>query len=97
MTQEELSTRDWHVDALTLWGNVNIVTQYINNIEIPQLRWVHRNLTEWYDDELGMADFLIQNNPQIVELMEDCQFQNGKELTGKLREWFMNPDNQYDW
>ena len=55
MTQEELSTRDWHVDALTLWGNVNIVTQYINNIEVPQLRWVHRNLTEWHDDERAIV------------------------------------------
>lgn len=89
------SDRRWDLEVLTTWGNMNIVLQQLQLIEVPQLRWAYERMSEQFEDEIGYGDYLVSNNENIAELIGNCKFASGKELTGKLKEWIMNPNNEY--
>lgn len=92
----ELANREWHLDALITWGNMESIKQHISTTDAPQLRWAWEQMSLQFEDELGMADFIISENKNVAEVMKECQFAKGKELTGKLQDWIMNLDNQYE-
>ena len=52
-------------------------------------------LEQQFEDEVVHGETLIAN-VEIQKLMRECEFANGKELTGKLEEWIMNPANEYE-
>lgn len=87
--------RRWDLEALITWGNMNTLLQLLENVEVPQLRWAYERMSEQFEDEIGYGDYLVSNNENIAELIGNCKFASGKELTGKLKEWIMNFENEY--
>ena len=95
--REEHTKREWDLEALTIFGNMNVLAEAIgaNNFN-PTFAWACAELNQHFEDQIGWGYTLASENPEISALVYDvCEFANGKELTGHLEDWIMNTDNQY--
>lgn len=92
--------RKWDLEALTILGNIirvdNEIAQTSKTKTAPTgLWWAYSMLEQQFEDEVVHGENLIAN-VEIQKLLRECEFANGKELTGKLEEWIMNPANEYE-
>lgn len=89
--------RKWDLDALTILGNIIRVDNEIAKIKTDKtgLWWAYSMLEQQFEDEVVHGENL-NANVEIQKLMRECEFANGKELTGKLEVWIMNPANEYE-
>lgn len=96
-----MNNTEWVIDALTLWGNIMRVEKEL--VQTPPantgLRWAYSMLEQQFEDEVGYSQYLLtenSENSEFIEMLDSCEFAYGKELTGNLREWIMNPANKYE-
>lgn len=101
-----MNNAEWVIDALTLWGNIIRVEKELtqtSKVGTPPantgLWWAYSMLEQQFEDEVGYSQYLITENSEnsaFIEMLDSCEFAHGKELTGNLHEWIMNPANKYE-
>lgn len=105
--RSQYSEREWSLQAITKYLNVEEVAKVIESIFDDDdvktsnhitMHWAYMQLEAKYEDEIGYGQYLLTENAENQEfnqMIDSCVFANGEELTGRLADWIMNTDNEF--